>query len=203
MKKEFDNRNLNEALELLGAMLERQSSRHYALVVCGGSALITMGLVSRTTKDVDVVAMQDEYCNILPIREIPAELQEIAGAVAEQLQLPDNWLNAGPGPIINRNLPHMGLPEGFSGRLTQFKYGGNLTVSFISRLDQVFFKTFAAADKGGPSYHLDDLLKLKPAAQELLEAARWSMIQDPSPAFRTTLEQMFNSIGFPDAASKI
>ena len=203
MKKEFDNLNLNEALELLGTMLARQNSKHYALVVCGGSALITMGLVSRTTKDVDVVAMQDEYCNILPISEIPPELQEIAVAVAEQLQLPDDWLNAGPGPIINKDLPHMGLPEGFSGRLTQFSYGSRLTVSFISRLDQVFFKTFAAADKGGPSYHLDDLLKLKPTAQELLDAAQWAMIQDPSPAFRATLKQMFTSTGFPDVSDKL
>lgn len=47
---------INAAFKLLGELLEKRTSVHMSLVICGGSALIALGLASRATKDVDIVA---------------------------------------------------------------------------------------------------------------------------------------------------
>ena len=52
--KPIDSAKLKEALQLLNEQLELHGHPRTELVVCGGSALITMGLVQRTTQDIDV-----------------------------------------------------------------------------------------------------------------------------------------------------
>jgi hypothetical protein len=48
----------------------------------------------------------------------------------------------------------MGLPADFADRLHSQTYGRLLTVHFIDRIDQVHFKLYASADRGG--YHIAD-----------------------------------------------
>ncbi len=78
-----------------------------------------------------------------------------------------------------------------------------LSIYFVARLDQIRFKLFAAADKGGPSYHLDDLLALNPSLSELEAAAKWAMLQDPSHGFKDTLRAMFKVIGYDALLERI
>jgi len=125
------------------------------LVVCGGAALNALGLVERTTRDIDVVGFADEVKEQIVVRraEFPGWLREAAGKVARDLGLPKDWLNDGPASLVE-----LGLPEGFADRLNRIEVGTSLAVYYISRIDQIHFKLYASADRGG--YHIDDLIKL-------------------------------------------
>jgi hypothetical protein len=175
---------LGEQLGLVG--------EHYDLVVIGGSALLALGLVSRSTQDVDVVALaaNDE---LMPAEPLPAPLSEACGRVARDFDLPPDWLNSEPAGMLR-----LGLPEGFYNRLDRREYGPYLTVRFASRLDQVHFKLYALADRGGGK-HEADLRALKPTRDELIAAARWSRTHDPSEAHREILTEALAYLGVMDA----
>lgn len=203
MKKPLDKAKIEEALHLLGELLNHRHAGPFRLIVCGGSALLVSGLRTEATKDVDILAFFGNNSEIQMANSMPTSLEKAAQSIAEQMNLDAHWLNAGPSSIVNPNLPNLGLPEGFASRLTEKNYGPMLNVYFIGRLDQVYFKLYASADRGGPSYHLDDLMHLNPTEEEILTAARWSMSQDPSPAYLQTLKSMLKAIGHGTTAEKI
>ncbi|MCX6567328.1 MAG: hypothetical protein NTW38_13060 [Candidatus Aminicenantes bacterium] len=179
--------------DLLGVLLSQRTSDHISLVVCGGSALISLGLVSRATKDVDVVALLDRG-TLVSAETMSPVLIESAHLVSLELGLPEDWLNSGPTSILNENLPNQGFPVGFQDRLTRRDFGPVLSVYFISRYDQIHFKLYAAADQGGPSSHLIDLVGLKPSDDELLAAVAWARLHDVSPAFLETVRSMLDAM---------
>jgi hypothetical protein len=186
----MDQSALDGAMTLLGNLMVARKRSPIHLVVCGGSALIALNLVTRTTKDVDVLAtMTDGQLNCA--RPLPDWLREDANAVRTELNLPDNWLNDGPA---DENLFRLGLPAGVAGRLVQREFGPALKVSFISRYDQIYFKLYAAADQGGR--HFTDLKKLSPTADELLAAARWTFTQDVSAGFRLIVGEVLQALGY-------
>jgi hypothetical protein len=150
------------------------------LVLIGGSALIALRLVDRTTRDVDVLALRRGSELVSP-RPLPAALVEALERVARDFNLPDNWLNPGPASLLD-----FGLPRGFVSRLERRDYGYFLTVWLASRFDQIHFKLYAVADQG-PGKHEQDLRALEPTREELLEAGRWTLTHDPSPGFREEL----------------
>jgi hypothetical protein len=57
MDKPLDGKTLDLALRSLDIRLADNRAEPVEIVVCGGSALILTGMVPRTTKDVDVVAL--------------------------------------------------------------------------------------------------------------------------------------------------
>jgi hypothetical protein len=59
MQNPLKKDNLDKALTLLAGRLDIAETEPVRLVVCGGSALIAMGLRQRTTRDVDVVALMN------------------------------------------------------------------------------------------------------------------------------------------------
>lgn len=193
--KIFDTAKLNEALHLLDEQLELRECPAAALVVCGGSALIAVQLVQRTTQDVDVVAMMQDG-QLVSCIPMPEYLLAAVVRVAEILHLPEDWLNNGPASQYD-----MGLPPGFAARLQQVQIGNKLTIYYISRTDQIYFKTFASADRGG--YHITDLKALQPTEEELLCAARWCMEQDVSEAFRYILKEMLTQSGWSHVSHQI
>ena len=95
----------------------------------------------------------------------------------------------------------MGLPEGFVSRLSRKDYGGNLTVYFAGREDQIHFKLYAAVDRGG--YHIADLLALNPEENELTRAAQWAMTHDVSPGFREVMKHLLKELGYGQVAENI
>jgi hypothetical protein len=195
MDKTIDAAKLHEALNLLHEQLILINAPAIELVVCGGSALIATGLIPRTTQDVDILAFMEK--NQLKDSELlPPYLIKAADKVGKILGLPINWLNNGPATQFQ-----MGLPQGFQQRLIQEVIGEKLIIHYISRYDQIFFKTFASADRGG--YHVSDLKKLHPSEDELVEAAKWCMTQDVSPEFRGILVDMFNQLGWPNVSNRI
>jgi hypothetical protein len=165
--------SIERAFELLGAKLEFAQISPMGLVICGGSALLAMGLRQRTTNDADIVALMDETGELISPAPLPACLLEASGQVGRDLGLIGNWLNNGPSSD-DGGLFQMGLPLGFAGRLTKRTFGPRLTIYFISRLDQIHFKLYAAADQRDDT-HIADLRALQPTEIELIDAARWAM----------------------------
>jgi hypothetical protein len=174
-------------------------SEPFEIVVCGGSALILTGVVPRTTKDVDIVALMRRGHLASPA-PLPDALVQAAEEVAEDLALDSNWLNNGPSRGEG-GLFQMGLPEGFAQRLTSVTYGERLKVHFIDRFDHVHFKLYASVDRGG--YHIEDLRALDPTCEELEIASKWCMTHDVSDGFRMGLKRMLKELGYEDVAAKL
>ena len=193
--KPIDVSKLNEALQLLNEQLILTDAPATEIVVCGGSALIATDLVPRTTQDVDIVALIKSDV-LVDSEPLPDYLLNAADNVGTILSLPADWLNNGPASQFQ-----MGLPPGFQERLTTVVVGKKLTVHYIGRYDQIFFKTFASVDRGG--YHVSDLKALNPADEELIAAAKWCITQDTSEAFKMILKDMFKQLGWKNVSEQI
>ncbi len=180
----IDQNSLTEALELLGELIEEKPAQHF--VVCGGSSLLALGLVQRTTtRDVDVLASV-ENGKLVTAKPLPEWLRQAAGKVRVDLGLMENWFNTGPS---DDSFFRLGFPSGIEERLVTRDYGSTLRISFISRYDQIFFKLYATVDSG-PGRHFQDIQDLTPNREELFSAARWCRSQDPSEGFLLVLGQV-------------
>jgi hypothetical protein len=197
---ELNNSNLEAALNMLGERLRLKDTPSVRLVACGGSALIAMGLVSRTTDDVDVVALVDAHQQLISPVPFPEYLEESIREVAILMNLSGDWMNYGPSRDSG-GLFQNGLPEGLLARAHRKDYGSHLITYFIDRIDQIHFKVFASADRLG--VHIDDLVSLNPSNQEMENAARWCMTHDPSEGFRMILISMYEQLGYSDVAERL
>lgn len=177
---------LEKALKILGQLLEDRGTL-YEIVVIGGGGLLLLGLVERTTKDVDLIAIMEEG-EMIPAMPLPEPLMRAAHEVGFALNLGKDWFNAGPADLMRS-----GLPEGFMTRIQTRVYPG-LVVHLAHRLDQIAFKLYASVDQGPKSKHFADLIALQPTPQELEWAERWCVTQDVSSNFCTLLEQTVNYI---------
>lgn len=179
---------------LLSALGEQVAAlgRRFELVVVGGSGLLALGLIERSTRDVDLIALRsgDELGSAKPL---PASLETARDRVARDFALPADWLNPGPTDLLE-----FGLPEGFIDRLERRDYGDSLIVYFASRYDQIHLKLYALVDQG-PGKHETDLRALSPTEEELLAAARWSRLHDPSESYAQVLGEVLAHMGVRDA----
>ena len=176
---------LGEQLATRGARVE--------FVVIGGSGLLALGLISRPTGDVDVVALLSGGLLTEP-RPLPTTVIEARNQVARDFNLPEDWLNAAPAALLD-----FGLPEGFLDRLERRDYGDALTVHLASRYDQIHFKLYAMVDQGAGK-HEADLRALEPTRDELLAAAAWTRMHDPSEGFREQLVAALAYLGVDDVS---
>jgi len=71
----MDEAKLDLALKSLAIRLKANKAGPFGLVVCGGTALILTGLVARTTRDVDLVALMQSGILVAPIL-FPLNLQK-------------------------------------------------------------------------------------------------------------------------------
>lgn len=198
----FNNQtDVDNILGALGEQLERFAGGVIELLVCGGSALNVLGLVQRTTKDVDVLAYINRTVtgDVLFIKADPLHPELIAAAkkVARDFNLPETWLNAGPASAVD-----FGLPDGLMARVLTRQYGQKLIVHFLGRCDQIHFKLYAVTDQGAGK-HLDDLLALSPTAEELEKAARLSMTHDVSAGFKQGLKDVLTHLGYENVAKRL
>jgi hypothetical protein len=191
----------NQALRLLDGRLAIAGAPAYNLVVCGGTALMANDLVQRTTKDVDIVAMADDEGSLIDPAPLPDPLVKAAQEVADDLGLPDSWLNNGPSSG-DGGIFRLGLPLDFSERLSWERFGKKLTVAFVDRIDQIHFKLYAAVDQFG-SYHASDLKELDPTDEELLTAAAWTRTHDPSVGYLESLMMFFRKYGYEHLAERV
>lgn len=174
----------------LGEQLAAAGER-YELVVIGGSGLLALGIIERSTRDVDLLALRsgDKLDSAEPL---PKKLATARDRVARDFSLPVDWLNPGPTDLLT-----LGLPDGFINRLERRNYGDSLSVYLASRYDQIHFKLYALVDQG-PGKHGDDLRALSPTEEELLAAAHWSRSHDPSEGYAQMLRSVLTHLGVDD-----
>lgn len=183
---EINSKGLEEALRVLGDLLADRGL-HYEVAAIGGGSLLLLGLLDRTTKDLDLVALVKGR-NLISADPLPKPLIQAAEEVGKALNLGKEWLNIGPADLFK-----MGLPPGFMGRLHMRKYGG-LTLLLADRVDQIFFKLYASVDQGPYSKHFADLKALKPTLDELHRAKTWCVSHDTSDQFANDLNQAIKSL---------
>jgi len=194
----YNKETFSRAFILLGKLLEIQEFPPIELYVCGGSALLWEDIISRPTKDVDIVAVSVvPEKKIIQAEPLPKPLIQAAEQVARDLGFHSGWLNTGPSDLMK-----FGLPQGFEERIHTEKFGKSLTISFLGRFDLIHLKVYAAVDKG-PGKHVDDLQALNPNQNEIEAAALWATEHDSSPGFKKILKDMLFTLGFENAAQKI
>ena len=179
-----------QPLATLGQLLEERGE-HFNLFAVGGGALQLIGLISRPTRDIDVIATVNDD-QLVAIDALPAALRQAVEDTAIVLGLPAEWFNAGA-----RSLMEFGLPVGALARAHRRQWGG-LTLYIADRRDQIFFKLYASVDQGPRSKHFEDLQRLQPTAEELLAAAAWARTHDTSDGFRDELRGALRSLGAGD-----
>ncbi len=203
--------------ELFSALAEQLAAagERYELVIIGGAALLALAMTDRVTTDIDVVALRIGADGTLePPRAVgdidvvavgaapglrkadplPDEVARAGERVAADFGLKQDWLNPGPSALMD-----FGLPDGFMDRVITRTFGDSLVVHFASRVDQIHFKLYAVADHRGAGKHEQDLRALKPTADELVGAARWTRTHDPSPVFKQELERVLRELGVENA----
>jgi hypothetical protein len=181
---------LNPVLTALSGQLEAVGKTAH-LVVIGGSGLLAIDVISRSTTDVDVLALELRG-ELVSADPLPQELLDAATIVAHDFGLMTNWLNPGPTSLLA-----LGLPEGFSDRLIRRSYGPALRVSFAARIDQIFFKLYAATDRREPR-DVADLRQLDPTAAELRAAARWARTHNMPGPFDDAIARALADLGVED-----
>jgi hypothetical protein len=153
-------------------------------VVVGGTALALLGVVSRQTRDCDILHP-----------ELSADLLTAARAFAAQRRadgdpLADGWLNNGPSSLAEV------LPEGWPARTEVVFQGSAVTLRSLGRADLLGSKLFALCDRG---IDLGDCLALQPAREELREITAWLEERDAHPDWpahvRTTLLDLGRRLG--------
>lgn len=165
----FDSSDRVEvALSALGALLEARSFE-FACVIAGGATLAMIGVLDRATGDVDVLGVRDSkgYIELAP-SPLPATVESSLRQVAQDLGLPDNWLNSEMAKGYRA-----GLPKGFEERIEWRSYA-SLAVGLLNRVDLVALKLEAASDHAPRiTKHLTDLKALGATASELGMATEW------------------------------
>lgn len=179
--------DLEGALTMLGQLLSERG-QSCEVVAVGGGALLLLGQLVRTTKDIDLVAYVD-HGELISAQPLPSQLVRAIEDVASLLKIDKKWMNSGPAGLFE-----LGLPDGFQGRLHTNHYRG-LTVHFAGRFDQICFKLYASVDDGPKSKHYADLISLKPTEAELKTAAIWCTTHDVSETFSEMLTSVLAGFG--------
>jgi hypothetical protein len=172
--------------ELLEAFDQYLASRGLRLdaVVIGGAALNLLGVISRATKDCDVLDPPLPPAIVEAARGFAAELRQRGEA------LQDDWLNNGPASLISV------LPPGWRDRLQPAFSGAAIRLRCLGRDDLLRSKLFALCDRG---FDLGDCLALAPTPEELRAILPWLEQQDGHPGWpahvRATLADLSRRLG--------
>ena len=182
----MDPRNLYAGLAAVGELLRTEGER-VGVVVVGGATLNLIGVVERTTRDVDVIALVHRdaagAAHLARAEPFPEPLARAIRTVARDFGLDADWMSG----MVGRQWSQ-GLPPGIEQDLTWRRYGG-LDVALVGRRTLTALKLFATVDCGPASVHMQDLIALAPSAEELWEAAGWVRTQDAAPEFPALVEQ--------------
>ena len=179
---------LDQALRAVGSLLRAEGAQ-VGIVVVGGASLGLLGLVPRTTRDVDVIALVAEgeverKPELVPPEPLPEPLRHAIRTVARDFGLPKDWMNTDVALQWR-----FGLPSGFEEDITWRVYDA-LQVGLVGRRGLIGLKLFAAVDGGPEGVHFQDLVALQPTESELAEAAAWVRTQDASPIFLSMVAEV-------------
>ena len=135
-------------------------------VVVGGAALALLDVITRETRDFDILAP--------PLEPAVSDAVRAFAAVQRSLGVPlmDDWLNNGPMQLGDV------LPADWRLRVRMAYEGAAVRLDTLGRADLLSTKVFALCDRGTD---LADCLALAPTAEEIAEALPWFTHQDANP----------------------
>lgn len=167
-----------ELIEKFDLFLTENQVTFYAVVI-GGAALNLLGVVSRYTRDCDILDPE------IPMTVLTAS-QNIAKDQRRQGQyLRDDWLNNGL-ESLKKN-----LPNGWQKRLVELYKGKAIHFSTLGRLDLIKTKLFAFCDRGTDR---QDCIMFGPTHAELIDALEWVKNQDANPDWPKYVSECFGSL---------
>jgi hypothetical protein len=153
-------------------------------VVVGGAALNLLGVITRQTRDCDILHPA------LPPEVVAASRAFAAQVTAAGGNLKEDWLNNGPSSLAPL------LPADWQLRLQEAFRGQVPVLRSLHRSDLLKSKVFALCDRG---IDLADCLALAPTPAELAEAITWLEPQDLNPHWpahdRSTLGDLARRLG--------
>lgn len=190
----MDEPALNTALSLLGDFLAEADSAPVWLVVCGGSALLTQHLTTRTTRDVDVMALREWEENVVSAYPLPDAVKDAAYRVAKELRLNQDWLNSAAS-LHGFDLSV--LPTRFWQEVDTREYNHHLKISFIGRPGLILLK-FSAVLGRDQRRDIDDLLCLQPTPTETEEFLRWVLVHFHDTKTHPKIPTLLQEIGHAD-----
>jgi hypothetical protein len=195
---ELSQQNLEEALQLLGNLLATRKSDSFWLVVCGGSALLAQRIISRSTEDVDILAMRDWDGGVDSAYPMPEALKVAATEVADELHLGGNWLNS----AASFHFPDLHLlPPSFWQEMETREYGDYLKISFVSRSGQIQLKIYAALNRA-ESRDFEDIRALAPDTYETETTLRWLITSFPILSHINRLPELLTYLGHEHLISR-
>ncbi len=156
-----------------------QSGLAFNAVVIGGAALGLLGVVTRQTRDCDILHPKLPDNIILAAKEFAALMRKNG----EPLE--DDWLNNGPYPVGDL------LPEGWLDRLQEIFKGKAIVLSTLGRSDLLLTKLFGFCDR---ATDLGDCLALAPTKDELKAALPWLKKQDAHPGWPAHVEESLRDL---------
>jgi hypothetical protein len=171
--------NPKETIPAFDAFLAAEGLRFEGVVI-GGTALGLLGVITRHTRDCDILHP-----------ELPADIAQAALRFAQAQRLlgdtlNDDWLNNGPASLMRD------LPQGWAARLVPAFVGKAMTLSCLGRLDLLRSKLFALCDRG---IDLPDCLALAPTSSELAELEPWLAERDSNPQWTAHVREVLGDLG--------
>lgn len=152
-----------------------KSNLHFEAVAIGGAALSLLGVISRETRDCDILSP-----------EIPKEILEASHAFAKSIKgINTDWLNNGPITLLKA------LPKDWNSRVQTLFEGKNLKLFTLGRLDLLKTKLFALCDR---DIDLDDCILLAHSKQELVASNEWVKDKDANPNWSERVDIVLNDL---------
>jgi len=161
------------------AFLEGRGLRLEAILV-GGAALALLGVISRETRDVDVLVP------VLPIEIADAARTFAAESRTRGIALEAEWLNNGPASLTKD------LPRGWEARKQLVYSGRSLVLHVLGRPDLLKSKLWSLCDRGRD---LLDCVAMAPSPEELQEALPWITELDGAPEWPAHVEATLADLG--------
>jgi hypothetical protein len=101
--------DIEKALDALGELLTAEGTE-FGIVVLGGAALNLLGIVERTTRDVDVLAITSSTLDaglplLTPPEPLPEPLKRAIDRVARDFRIPEDWVDTTMGLQLQTGLP--------------------------------------------------------------------------------------------------
>ncbi len=144
----------------------------FEAVVIGGAALCLLGVITRETRDCDILSP-----------EIPTSVMNAASDFAKTMNgIESTWLNNGPSSLLKN------LPNDWSTRTESLFKGESLTLHTLGRSDLLKTKLFALCDR---DIDLSDCIALKPSRVELLASIAWVKVQDGNTKWPDRVDLVF------------
>lgn len=138
----------------------------FEAIVIGGAALSLLGVITRTTRDVDLLTSP-----------IPPIISRHAKLFAHAEGLAENWLNDAPQSLKKE------LPPGWELRIQKVFQGSALILWTLARPHLIISKLYAACDRDADDAR--DLLAMTPTDEELQDAYEWVASLDGNPEWPT------------------